>query len=103
MKYLKVIFIFLLAIPFALWSRLTRRAYYLTGTFIDNNGKRMFFKTTFVTYRNIFPIQSLEKNIANGFGVDKIIILFFHRIPWGMLKYVEEDYDEKIDFQYKPN
>lgn len=61
----------------------------------------MFFKTTFTTHSGIMPIASLEKNMALAFGVEKTIILFFHRIPYRMVKYVDADYDKKIEVAKK--
>ena len=88
-------------LPLLIWHISTRRAYYITGTFLDENGVRMFYKTTFVTRAGLMPISSLEKQTAQHFGVKKCIILFFQRIPFSMIKYVDADYPISIDFTGK--
>lgn len=76
---------------------LTRKAFYVTGTFIDDNGTRMFCNSTFLTYGNILPIRELEKSMKESMGVkNNIIILHINRIPYGMVKYIKNDYSERI-------
>lgn len=78
---------------------LTRKSYYVTGTF-TLNGERMFFRASFTTYGNVMPIASLEKYIAKQFGADddRLVILNFTRIPNGMVRYISEEYEESFFF-----
>lgn len=99
-KFIKNIFLWIIAIPVFIYAYFTRQAYYVSGTFKDGKGIRMFFKTTFVTHSGIMPIKSLEKSMTDYFECEGVVILFFHRIPYCMLKYVEEDYG--INIEVKP-
>jgi hypothetical protein len=94
---MKRIFQFVILFPYAIYVFLTRKAFYVTGTFLDKNGVRMFCKTIFVTHGNILPIRSLEKTFGKAFGVENVLILNFNRIPFGMVKYLEEDW--KVDIE----
>lgn len=99
MSKIKHILIFvLIGLPIALYRFCTRKAFYLSGTFIDKDGTRMWFKTTFCTYGNILPIKSLETQIAAHFGVESVILTSFNRMPFGMVKYVEKEMGIKIYF-----
>jgi hypothetical protein len=84
-------FLVFIGIPISAYRLLTRKAFYVSGTFIDNSGERMWFTTTFCTYGNILPILSLRESIAKLYGVEKVVILHFSRMPYGMVKYVERD------------
>ena len=77
--------------PLLLYRFLTRKAYYISGTFINAEGKRMWFKTVFLTHGSILPISSLQKEAADFFGADKTVIVNISRIPYRMAKYVEKD------------
>jgi hypothetical protein len=100
MKYIKAIFWFLVYSPVIFYRRITRKAFYLSGTFLDKKGVRMFYKTTFCTYGNILPIKTIESNMAKYFGVEQTIILYFNRIPYSMVKYVEKDIGIDIDINH---
>lgn len=101
MKKIRKLINVILFFPAAIYVLASRRAYYVTGTFMDKDGKRMFFKTTFVTHSGIMPIASLEANMAKAFGVEKTIILFFHRIPYRMVKYVDANYHDSIEVKIR--
>lgn len=73
-----------------LYRFFTRKAYYLTGTTVKD-GKRIFFKVTFCTYGDTLPIASIEKELAEEMEVDKCIILFFNRISYSMVKYMDKE------------
>lgn len=83
--------------PVFLYRYFTRKAFYVSGTFLDQRGVRMFFKTTFCTYGNVMPIKSLEQKCAEEFGVDRTVILHFNRIRYGMVKYIDKEMDVKIN------
>lgn len=97
MKKIKnILFKLFVVLPVVVYRFLTRKAFYVSGTFIDNRGTRMWFKTTFCTYGNVFPIKSLEESTAKSFGVKKVVILHFTRIPYGMVKYVDREMEIDI-------
>ena len=76
---------------------LTRKSYYITGTF-RLKGERMFFRSVFETYGNIMPIRTLEEKYAKAYEADngKVVILHFSRLPRGMSKYVGESYGQNF-------
>lgn len=59
----------------------------------------MFFKTTFCTKGNKMPIKSMEDQLTDYYEVEKVIILFFNRIPYGMVKYVDKEMDVDMTFK----
>lgn len=97
MKQIKnILFKIFVVIPVVTYRYFTRKAFYVSGTFIDNRGTRVWFKTTFCTYGNILPIKSLEESTAKSFGVKKVVILYFSRMPYGMVKYVDKEMELEI-------
>ena len=87
-----------LVIPYAIYDLLTRRCYYVTGTFLRKyDDKRMFFKTIFFTSMNRLPIKNMEEHLSKQMDGD-VIILFFNRIPWRMGKLAGEKQDVNILF-----
>lgn len=88
---------FFAALCMAIYAHLTRKAYYVTGTFLLN-GERLFFRASFETHGNIMPIASLEKYLAGQYGADhsRLVILNFVRIPFSMIKYISAEYEDNF-------
>lgn len=85
---------------FFIYRFLTKKAFYITGTFIDNDGIRRFCKMTFMTYGNILPIKELERGMKESLGAkNDVIILHINRIPYGMVKYVTDDSSQMINIE----
>lgn len=87
-----------LVIPVLIWKVLTRRTYYITGTgTMKGTGDRKWFKVVFVTSGMVVPIKSLEDMISEEIGMEGAVIVFFHRIPNRMRRYMKEDYSLRIE------
>jgi len=79
-----------------LYRVFTRKAYHISGTFIDQIGVRRFFTTSFCTYGNIMPILSLTNQLKAHYQAQSLVILHFNRIPYGMVKYMTAVYNDPI-------
>jgi hypothetical protein len=92
-----------LAIPFLLLHHYcTRQCFYVTGTFINKEGVRMFCKTVFFTSMNRLPLHNLSKAMGESFGVDEVLILNFHQIPWSMGRYIENEDENTLIEMVEP-
>jgi hypothetical protein len=99
-KIFRLLMIDLLIAPLLLiYKRLTRKAYYVSGTFINERGVRMWFKTVFTTNGNKMPLKSLEDSMSKHFQANAVVIVFFNRIPYGMVKYVDKEMDININIK----
>ena len=97
MSILKSIIFLPIGIAILIYRHTTRKAYYISGTFINQKGNRMFFKTVFLTWGNILPLYSIKINAEKKFNSDVLILNVF-RIPYKMAKYTQEEYKEEIIF-----
>jgi len=97
MKKLKNIYLWPMALVYFIYRICREKTFYVVGTGISKDtGRRMWFKTTFITYGNLLPIKSLELKAANELGFNGCVITFFHRIPNSMREYVNNHYDLEL-------
>lgn len=80
----------------------TRRFYFISGTFIDADGKRMFFRQVFETSMFRFPLQQMEEHTGKFLPTKdgRALITGIQRIPRWMAREISPKLERReADFE----
>ena len=78
-----------------------RTFYYVTATYINEIGVRMFLRTHMNTKGDILPVKSIETAIKKEHNAKSVVVIFFKKIPNRMVKYIQEEHGVEILFESK--
>lgn len=96
-KKIKEALLYPIVVLIASWMFFRTKSYYISGTGISNlTGERMWFKTALTTQGRIFPLKDIEDAMKKELNFKTCIVVYFHRIPRYMIKYMSESFQEEL-------